>query len=207
MKLLIYIESLWQRAPRVARLDNRKLLTGFALIELIVIIVVVSSIMAVAISNFSQIKPQFALSRVSYRFAQDIKRAQDMALSGVPYKDSKGKIKNVSGYGVYLDMDSLGNKRYSVYADKSPGNQKYDISDYLVETVDFSSDEPGIVIKEIHHIAGKKVSVNFNISNINTIITELNPGKSNVEFVFAIESDLEKTKMVLVNTSGLIEIK
>jgi len=182
---------------------------GFTIVELLVTIIIIAVFIAVIVSNFTQIKLQFALSRVSYKFAQDLRKAQNFALTSLEYKDSSGNIKSVDGYGVYIDFDNLGNKKYIIYADII-GNQQYDIYnalDNFLDVIDFTLTEPGIIIKQIDNVSGNKVSINFNSSNLNTKITQLNQGQNNVNIVFALESDLTKTKTVSVNTSGLIEVK
>src|SRR3989344_643467 len=137
---------------------------GYTIIELIVVIAVVAIFMVIVISNFPKFKLQLSLSRVTYAFEQNVRRAQDMALSQVQYRDSGGNLQEVSGYGVYVDIGSLGNKKYIIYADRAPGNQQYDALDYLVDTIDFSSNEPGVIIKQINNVVSNKVIVNFNSS-------------------------------------------
>jgi len=180
---------------------------GFTIIELLVAVAVISALLIIVISNFPYTRLQFSLSRVTHQFAQDVSRAQNMALSAVPYKDSFDVEQNVDGYGLYVDFDSLGNKKYIIYADRNPGNQQYDALDYVVGTVDFSSTEPEIIIKEISNVSGNNASVNFNSSNLTTTITQLNAGQNSVIVVFALASDLTKTKTVSINSSGLIEVK
>lgn len=180
---------------------------GFTIIELIVVIAVVSIIPTIVIVNLPKIKLQFSFSRVAYKVAQDLRRSQDKALSQVIYRDSQGAIQAISGYGTYIDISGLGNKKYIIYADKSPGNQQYDASDYIVETIDFSQTEPGIVIKQLDNVAANKASINTDSTSLNTQITQLNPGQNNVNIVIALESDLTKTRTISVNTAGLVENK
>lgn len=180
---------------------------GFTIIELLVVIGIVAILAVIVISNFSQIKFQLALSRVSYKFNQDIRRAQSMASSAVVYQDASQNEQPVDGYGVYVDLTNIGNKRYIIYADKSPGNEQYDVSDYIIETVDFSVNEPGIIIKQLDNIVGNNTSINFNISDLHTQIHQLNSGQNNVNVVFAVESNQTKTKIVSANTFGLIEVE
>lgn len=180
---------------------------GFTIIEVLVSVTIILSLFAIVISNFPKAKAQFALSRVTNQFAQDVSKAQNMAVSAVPYKDSLGVEQAVDGYGVYANMTSLGNKKYIIYADKNPGNSQYDGADYTTNTIDFSSTEKGVVIKQINNVSGNIASVNFGSSNLATTITALNAGQTTVVFVFALESDLSVTKTVVINKSGLVEVK
>ncbi len=111
------------------------------------------------------------------------------------------------GKGIYLDLSVLGNKKYIMYADAAPGNNSYDASDYVLETIDFSVDEPGIIIKNFNNIVGQNASIDFKASNNLAYITPISGGQTIAEFVFALSSDQTKTKTVSVNTAGLIEIK
>lgn len=189
-------------------MDTKKEISkGFTIIEVLVVVTVMLAVFLITIANFSQHKLQFSLSRIAYTFAQDVSRAQNMALAGVPYKDSLGIEQGIDGYGVSGDIIGLGDKKYIMYADKSPGNQQYDATDYVIGTIDFSSSEPGIIIKQIDNVSANKASINFGILTNTTTITQLNIGQSKAVFVFAFASDLTKTKTVSINTSGLVQVK
>ena len=183
---------------------------GFTVIELLVVIAIITVLPAIVISNFPQIQKQFAISRAVYKFSQDIRSVQDMALSSLPYKDQFGESKEVSGYGIYVDINVLGNKKYILYADNNDNqasNKEYDELDYIVSEIDFSLTESEIVIKEINNVYNNSVSINFNPPNPDTTITELNQGANKVDIVFAVGSDLTRTRTVSINTVGLIEVK
>src|SRR3989344_3056731 len=173
---------------------------AFTMIEVLVVVTVMLAVFLITITNFSQYKLQFSLSSVVYAFAQDVSRAQNMALAGVPYKDSLGVEQGIDGYGIFGDITGLGNKEYIMYADKSPGNQQYDATDYIISTIDFSSSEPGIIIKQIDNVSANKASVNFSILTNTTTITQLNVGQNKAVFVFAFASDPTTTKTVSINT-------
>ncbi len=181
---------------------------GFTVIELLVVISIIVAFFLVAVPNFYKIKLQLSLSRVAYKFSQDVRRAQNMALTKSRYYDPSTKVEqSVDGYGIDVDLSALGSKKYIMYADKSPGNQQYDSLDYIVETIDFSSADPGIIIKEVDNVIGKSASINFNSSDLNTNIFQLLSLQNSATVVFALESDPAITKSVLVNTSGLVEVK
>ena len=178
---------------------------GFTIIELLVVIAIIAVLAAVALSNFPQVKLQFSLSRVAYKFDQDVRRSQNLALSAVQYKDSFGNVQPVYGYGVLVDTTNLGNKKYLIYADKN-GNQAYDNQDYVVETVDLSASEPGIIIKEIDQISGTSTSINTNEANLATNIANLSVGQTQVSVVFALESNPATTRTISINTVGSVTV-
>ncbi len=180
---------------------------GFTIVEMLVVLAIIVILPTIIIANFPQTKLQFALSRVAYKFAQDVRRAQDMSLSSMQYKDALGTVASISGYGVYVDRDALGGKKYLLYADATPGNRQYDALDYVVQTIDFGADEPGVIIQEIKNVFGNTASINVAPPNPTTTLTLLNEGEHSLEVVFALESDASKTRSVLINTSGLVEVK
>ncbi|MEK7124262.1 MAG: hypothetical protein AAB877_01065 [Patescibacteria group bacterium] len=196
---------------QAGQISNSK--NGFTIIELIIIIGLITILPAIVISNFSAIKLQFALSRASYKFAQDLRVAQNLALSSKPYIDANGQEQLIAGYGVYFDANlnsAMGNKKYIIYADKNDlGNadSQYTAEDYVVSQIDFSLTEPGIIIKETANPFGNTASVNFSPPNPITTIYSAGQSQTKIDIVFAIESDLEKTKTVSINTSGLVEVK
>jgi len=106
------------------------------MIEMMVIIAIVAILPTIIIANFPQIKLQFALSRSAHRFSQDLRRAQEMSLSFLRYRDAAGNFQTVTGYGVHIDLPTLGNKKYIIYADAYPGNHVYDDLDYTVSVMD-----------------------------------------------------------------------
>jgi|GEM_PF-543035 len=177
---------------------------GFSIIELLVVIAVIAALSVILIANFPQIRLQLSLSRVAYKFDQDLRRAQAMALASTQYVDAGGVSHAVKGFGLYVDLAST--KKYIVYADASPGNQKYDPgTDYIVETDDFTNTEPGIVIKTITNISGTTVSFNFAPPNPVTTITP-SVSQNRVDVVFSYQSDPTITKTVSVNTAGLVQV-
>lgn len=187
-------------------MDNK----GFTIIELLIVIAIIIVLPAIVVSNFPQIKNQFALSRSVYKLAQDIRIVQNMSLSSMSYKDSFNLLRPVAGYGIYIDVNALGNKKYILYADNSDsgsGNQQYDNLDYVVSVIDFRTSEQGVIIKEISHVYGNTASVNFGLQDGDVTISDINQGENSISIVLGLEGDITKTRSVLVNTSGLIEVK
>ena len=176
---------------------------GITLVEIIAVIFIIAIFSAILISDFPKIELQFALSRATYKLSQDIRRAQDMTLSGVKTDISGNPAK---GYGVYINLSdpSLGDKKYVLYADS--GNQQYDAGEEI-ETIDFSQAESGVIIDRIEGTTNdQQVDINFKPPNPTITITSLSSG-NRVQVIFALESDLSQERIVSVNTSGLIEIK
>lgn len=177
---------------------------GFTVIELLVVIAVITILPTIVIVNFPSIRLEFALSRAAHKFAQDLRNAQDKAISSVRYMDASGNPQWVGGYGVYINTSTLGQVTYLVYADGPPANQQYDALDYIIETIDVA--ESGVIIQRLENVLPPSVSINFAPPNPVTTIVP-NPSQGYVNVVFALPSDWSKTRTVSINTAGLIEVK
>lgn len=179
---------------------------GFTAIEILVVLAIMSVLIALVIANFPLARKQSHLSRATYMFGQDVRRAQDLAFSAIEYKDAQGLIKPVSGYGLYVNLDTLGNKKYLLYADKSPGNNMYDEDDYLIEIIDLNKNTPEIIIKQIDNVNGRLADININSLDIKARIHSLVNSSEPAKFIFALENE-DTTKSIWVNTAGLVEVK
>ncbi|MBI3631499.1 MAG: prepilin-type N-terminal cleavage/methylation domain-containing protein [Candidatus Staskawiczbacteria bacterium] len=187
---------------------------GITLIEILVVVFIFVLLSGILVANFPKIRRQFALTRAVYKMAQDLRKTQDLGLSGK-------QMEGVKGYGVYINLNSLGNKKYIIYADRN-NDSKYDAlgvyceqspsdnQDCIVEAIDFSQTELGIVINRIEGTTNnQQVDINFKPPNPTVTITDLSADINNprVQIIFALEFDQLTYRTVLVNTSGLIEIK
>jgi type II secretory pathway pseudopilin PulG len=199
--------------------------SGITLIEILVVISIMILLSGILIADFPKIKRQFAITRSVYKMSQDIRRAQDMGFSGEQISDI-----DVKGYGVYVNLDRLGPKKYLIYADID-GDYRYTITtevgdilcndpdletetDCLIETIDFSQAEPGVSITNILNTKDDKqeVDINFMPPNPTITITELkvfDDGQiaNRVHITFSLDSDSSINRTVFVNTAGLIEIQ
>ena len=185
---------------------------GITIVEILVVIFIIALFSSILLINFPKIIRKFALNRAVYKMSQDSRRAQDMALSG--QRTEGGDVK---GYGVYINLNSLGNKKYIIYADMGD-DQKYDASgvicgrqspnqDCVIETINLSQAESGVIISGITNPNNvQQIDINFKPPNPTVTITSLSSG-SRAQIIFALESDLLTYRTVSVNTAGLIEIK
>ena len=189
---------------------------GITIVEILVVVFIIALFSSILVASFPKIKYRFALTRSVYKMSQDLRKTQDMGFSGQ-------KIAGISvkGYGVYINLDdpNLGNKKYIIYADmdddqkytaqlqEACGQQQVPSTDCVIELIDISQTEPGIVIDRIENTNNRWIDINFKPPNPTITITSLLPGIDRVQIIFALESDLLKTRIVSVNLAGLIEIK
>jgi len=181
------------------------------LIEIIVAIAIIILFSMILVSDYPKIRRQFALSRSVYRLAQDLRKAQDLGLSGVKIAG----IEEAKGYGIFISSEADKNRQYMIYADNCPLlllDNKYTIiagvcADSIIEIVDISKAEREVYIKEITNIDGDYTSINFNPPNPNIAIDNISSGEDSIEIVLALDFDENVTRAVYVNVSGLIEVK
>lgn len=192
------------------KFKNKNSEKGITLVEIMVAIAIITLFSMILIADYPKIKRQFALSRAVYKFAQDLRKTQDLGLSGVQLKNGAGNMVNAKGYGIYINLPA--SKQYTIYADTYvPTDYMYTSGDYIIEIIDISKEEPGVFISGIksgiNNISNNWTSINFNPPNPYTTIENLNPGQNSIEIVFALSVDPLITRAVSINTSGLIEVK
>jgi Tfp pilus assembly protein FimT len=207
--------------------------SGITLTEIIVVIFIIALFTIILISDFPKMLRQMALSRATYDFAQDLRKAQDLGLSGIQLKDKNGYlITGVRGYGVAINISETPTK-YVIYADIASAadlagmrtsNYKYDgdtisqhcdqvvqqlpnlpaTNDCIVDLIDLSKKDPSLTIKSINNIGGSNMtSINFTPPGPTTTIDGLVGNEVGVTFK---NTDLSE-RVVRINTSGLISIQ
>lgn len=183
---------------------------GITLVEVIVVVFIVVLFSSILISDFPKVRRQFALSRATYKLTQDLRKVQDMSLSG-QFKTADGTIINATGYGIFIDITNGENKKYIIYADIDDGNggdQQYtSAQDTILETTDLSVNEKSVIIKSIGNTLSQQVNINFRPPNPSIDISNLLPNTNSVEISLGLETDSAITRRVSVNKAGLIEIK
>lgn len=200
---------------------------GVTLIEVVFVVFVVGLFSMIMISNFPLIQKRFALSRVSYKLAQDIRRTQNLGTSGTNTLDSNGDAILVQGYGIYAYVNAAApfTDKYIIYADVDGRNFKYSgfqpyednycadmtapSTDCVVEIIDIGKSNPGmnIYIKELVNGDGEPdVSINFAPPTPLVSISSLLSYKKEIGIVLGIVSD-NASKTVYVNRTGLVSVQ
>lgn len=206
---------------------------GITLVEIMVVIFIIALFSAIMVADMPKIKRQFALSRASYRLAQNLRRAEDLSLSGV-YLNIGGIETKVKGYGIYISsstntMETANEKKYILYADNCPSGEldsRYTgadpdstpecvTGDYVLgNPVLVDEDNGGVYIKSIIGLADgyNSTSIEFVPPNPATIISNLKTADDitgekvkEIEIILGLESDASAEKTVYINTSGLIK--
>ena len=176
---------------------------GFTIIELLVVISVIIILTAIVLISYRSGQQQFALQRSANKLAQDIRRTQEMAMSARecthPTACPAGGVP-LGGYGIYMEKEASQIRNYKIYAD-GDNNEKYDSGEeietiYLEDGVEFQSVQPA-----------NKMSVNFKPPDPTIELRDqTGADKTNVTIIIALTADSSKTKTILVNRAGRIEI-
>lgn len=199
---------------------------GITLVEIIVVVFIIAVFSSILVIDFPKIQANYTLSRAAYKMAQNIRRMEDMGISGAEFavpagQPGAGAI--AQGFGVYVNMDAYkGKKSYILYADtcgplKSDNTREIDYSyttgadcsDYAIEIIDMEKDDRGVEISAIYNIEGKEsTSINFAPPNPDVNIENIESGKKGVGIALRLEVDPDgPAKEVWVSLAGLIEVK
>jgi len=165
--------------------------SGFSMTELLVVMFILSLLSTTVLIDYRSNQKKHSLSQSAQKLASDLRKAQNMAMSGV---DIAG---NYYGYGVYLEDDATS---YLIYGDKN-GNSDYQPSDETIEAIDLLD---RIGVKEIEPSASD-VDVFFKSPNPTTYIDgDSSAGKGATITLEVIGTSL--TKSIVVTTAGVIEV-
>jgi len=184
-----------------------KSVRGFTLLEITVVISIIILLGTIFIANYRGGEKQFALRRSANKLAQDLRRTQEMAMSGVLFNGVFPK----GGYGIHLkeDLDS-----YILFADCDGDGESDENGPALTctdatpenpypETIEEISLEEGIKILTLNpHTGSKALEITFFPPDPTVTI---NPDASSATISLTFDGVSQKT--VTVNKVGLIDIE
>lgn len=171
---------------------------GFTLTELLVVIFIISVLSSLSFVNYRSVKERLIIERAAQKLAQDIRRAQEMALAAkeCPLGTTcAGQVPR--GYGIYLRENQTS---YILYADISSPYDRYGGGDATIEIISL---ENGIEISDITPFS--MLSINFSPPDpkisINSTLGQPTNDATTTLSLGSIQ------KMIHFNTAGLIEVK
>ncbi len=193
---------------------------SFTLIELLVVISIIGILALITFPHYQSARQQLAVQRAASRLAQDVRRAQEMAMS-VKRVDSSKCFQNGApthgeyeyGFGIFLTSIGEG-KQYTLYAD-CDGNKRLipgldeDFELYIVDLINVESiyigtEPPGEEYEYLNIIFTPPDPHVF------LMVGHTPPGGFEVDqvsIVIRAEGNPLKTKIVTVNKAGLVVIE
>ncbi|MCK9445580.1 type II secretion system GspH family protein [bacterium] len=169
---------------------------GFTLIELLVIISITILMTVMVFSNYGKNNEIFALERSAQKIYQDIRRVQEMAMSGF-----EGSVAT-TGYGVYFNMNSTSS--YLVYEEQNSNMWYESETDIVKETINL---EKEIIICALNDNTNTPsvLSVSFEPPNPLTYVGGVSSAHEAI-ITLCVASDTTKKKYIKINNVGRVEI-
>lgn len=166
---------------------------GFTIFELLVVVAVIGIISTILVVNWRQGEKQYLLQRTAQKIVQDIRKAQDLALTSYRHQ---GQIP--PNYGVYFTTQ--GPTSYKIFTDDNDNNQ-YDSSDSDVETINL---ENGITISALS--SEPKLHLTFSLPDAFTIINP-STGSATITIKRTGLSCPQNCKNIIITNTGQVKIE
>ena len=167
---------------------------GFTLIEILVTSSIIVILAAILVANFPGGGKQFALQQTAHKLIQDLRKAQEMAMSAKEESCAGGEA---NGFGIHFEMASPNS--YTLFANC---DAFYDYDSGIDKDLQNIPLETGI---KILNLSADPSDIVFAPPGPATYINHT--AFSTAQIIISVESDTSKTKIIRVNSSGLIEIK
>lgn len=189
---------------------------GFTLIEMLLVVSIMLILTLIIVPIYQESRNQLALQRAANKLAQDIRRAEQMAMS-TKECDICGGIIPSGGYGIYLATTTWPNPEgYTAYfyADTSSvAQERYDSGDQIIETISLEKEVRIKTVEDTLFVPNrKKFSVNFKSPDPVINLMRWDPGAEqqligDLLITLSLKEDATKTKSIRVNKVGLIYIE
>lgn len=174
--------------------------TGFTIVELMTVIAIIGIVAAIGAAGYRQGERRVVLDNQTFGFMQDVRRAQERALSS---RDIG--TETPAGYGIYLPHDG---GYYFIYADKN-NSKNYDNG----EEIEQVSLDGKITISNMQ-VRKKNTSwTNTNSIDINyaapDLTARINRGGDGYEWAKVVFSVVNgsPTRTAVINIAGLVYVE
>ncbi len=181
---------------------NVQIKKGFTLVEVLVVIAIIAIVLMVTLVSYRVGNQRLALKRAVHKLSQDIRKAQEMAMST---REFQGSIPQ-GGYGLILSTVAQSGLDFPhLYIISTYGSDNN--PDTETERITL---EKGIKVNKIYSISSSTetevsdIFFNFIPPMPRTCI--LGCTADGVKIILSLEQDPSMTKTVKINKAGLIEI-
>ncbi|MBI2041810.1 MAG: prepilin-type N-terminal cleavage/methylation domain-containing protein [Candidatus Nealsonbacteria bacterium] len=165
---------------------------AFTLIELLAVTAIIAILSAIVLPNYKGGDKQLALQRSASKLTQDLRRAQEMAMSA---REVSGAVP----YGFGIHFDNFYSDYYILFADLN-NNHHQDAADQDLETINLESN-----VKISNLSPASAFSVVFAPPDP---VTWINDASSGVDAQITLSiNGLTDNKVIFVNNAGLVSIQ
>ncbi len=173
---------------------------GFTIVELVMVTAIIAFIATIGAASYRQGERRIVLDNQTFQFMQDVRRAQERALSS---RDTGAAAPR--GYGIYLPH---GVNYYLIYADKD-NSKSYDAGE---ETEQISLDGK-ITISDMQvrksntpWTNANSVDINYAAPDLTTRITKGGDKYEEAKVVFSVANG-SQTRTAAANIAGLVYVE
>jgi len=179
---------------------------GFTLAEVLIVIAIMLFLFPMVLTNYNTGDKQFSLYRSAHDLAQDLRSAQEMAMTGVQFDESFP----AGGYGLFFEVNK---NSYILFAD-CDGDNKYDASGIATSCAEASSESGGSYPEKIQDLSLESGVIISSITPSSPLtivffppipVITIRPQPSSNEAVIELMLG-GRSKVVTINTVGLIDV-
>lgn len=157
-----------------------------------VVMSIVSIMTAIFFPSYRSGQSQYALSRSANKLSQDIRQAEEMAISA---EETNGSVPE-GGYGIYLNSDNLG--EYFFFADEN-GSQSYDEGEKIGNNIFFEEQT------EIKNFLPSENSLTIIFQPPEPLV--IINGDTTIQSASVVIGNNDNTETITVNKAGLIYVE
>ncbi len=172
-------------------LNQHSKYSAFTLLEMLIVASIVIVLSIIVLANYERGGYQFTLQRSAHKLAQDLRRAEEMAMSAKEFDGCGPSAVPDGGYGIYFN--SSASTSYILFADCDGSNSYGGVSERIEE----------IELEESIEITSPTfLTINF-VPPDPVVVVNQTPGGS----VTIILTGKTQSAAIAVNSIGLIEIQ
>jgi prepilin-type N-terminal cleavage/methylation domain-containing protein len=184
---------------------------GFTLIEIITVVTMILIFTSIIVLDKREGEKQFSIRRSAHQLAQDLRRVENMAMTGQDSPKSFGEIFPRGGYGIYFEESS---DSYILFCDCND-NGVYDVGAAALSCASSTEGNPWPEkIEEVFLESGVVISNMSPFSPLNITFFPPDPiirikpssGPATTSQAIATLTLEGRTRTIFINTVGLIDI-
>jgi prepilin-type N-terminal cleavage/methylation domain-containing protein len=183
---------------------------GFTLAEVLIVIAIILFLFPMVLTHYHAGDRQFSLYRSAHDLAQDLRSAQEMAMTGKTTPVQFGQNFPAGGYGLYFEDYK---NSYILFAD-CDGDNEYDESGIAASCAEASSVPGESYPEKIRELSLESGVIILSITPSSPLtilffppipVITIKPQPSSNEAVITLMLE-GKSKVVTINTLGLIDV-